>query len=261
MTKRITSSVTIGIAVIIGVTFLVAIISQPFVKMFEIPRWRLYSLFGQGGGIWLYVVFGSYIVTGGVGSFLAGFLLGRNNLEFNQQCTEAVISGLLIILFGYACTLIRLEIEMFLIMPTIGVCSAVGGCWIGRIYDKHYRRVQTAGGLILLVLAITGIGIVMPLVKLPLGCPPGCDGIDLAGQDLTRLEFQNASLKGANFSGANLSEANLSGADLRGADLSNSNLRHTDLRWANLSGVNFTNAITEETYFDGAIMPDGKIHQ
>lgn len=259
MAKRITSSVTIGIAVIIGVTFLVAIISQPFVKMFEIPRRSLYPLFGQGGVIGLNVVFGSYIVTGGVGSFLAGFLLGRNNLKFNQQCTEAVVSGLLIILFGYACTLIRFE--MFLIMPTIGVCSAVGGCWIGRIYDKHYRRVQAAGGLILLVLAITGIGIVMPLVKLPLGCPPGCDGIDLAGQDLTRLEFQNASLKGANFSGANLSEANLSGVDLRSADLSNSNLRHTDLRESNLSGVNFTNVITEETYFDGAIMPDGKIHQ
>ena len=260
MIKRITSSVITGIVIIIGITILVAIISQPFVAMFAIPRWERLGIFGSDGGLWFLTVFGGYIIAGGIGTFLAGFFLGIDNLDFNQQCTEAVISGLLIVLFGYIYLLVRLDIEIFLVLPVVSVLGAVGGCWVGRIYDEYHRRINIIAGLIFLTLVIIGISIVMPLKKLPFGCPPSCDGIDLSNQDLTQVEFPNTSLKGANFSGSDLWRADLSNSNLSDADLSNSDLSRVIFQGANLSGANLTNAITEETYFGGAIMPDGKIY-
>ncbi|MBT7664960.1 MAG: pentapeptide repeat-containing protein, partial [Rhodospirillaceae bacterium] len=60
---------------------------------------------------------------------------------------------------------------------------------------------------------------------------------ELAGTDLRRCIFFQASMVGIS-----LFAANLEGADLRGADLSKSDLRGITLRRANLEGANLSEA-------------------
>lgn len=260
MLRRIIGFVTTGVIIIISVTTLMAIISILFVGMFELPRWERLELFGHGGVTWLITVIVSYVIAGWGGAFLAGFSSVRDDLSFDKQCTEAVISGLLISLFSIW-LLIKLEFELFLVIPAISVSLATGGCWVRRIYDKNHRRVQIIGGVLLLTITIISVGVIASFVKVPFGCPPSCDRLDLTGQDLRQLEFQDTSLKEANFSGANLYRANFWNSDLKGANLSDADLSYADFQDANLLGANLTNVITEGTNFNGAIMPDGEIYQ
>ncbi len=85
-------------------------------------------------------------------------------------------------------------------------------------------------------------------------------GVNLAGQDLQKLNLSGVNLSNANLCGAwlcfsNLSGANLTSADLRGADLCGVNLERADLKEANLAGADL-----EGAKLTGAIMPDGTIH-
>jgi uncharacterized protein YjbI with pentapeptide repeats len=84
---------------------------------------------------------------------------------------------------------------------------------------------------------------------------------DLRGCNLSGANLTNASLIGANLRGCNLSGANLTGASLCNANLANvfmlgANLIRADLRGARVS----TEQLAEARYLQGALMPDGKMH-
>ena len=107
-------------------------------------------------------------------------------------------------------------------------------------------------------------------------------GADLRGAVFLGADLSGADLSGANLSGANLFGANLSGASLRGANLRDANLAHADLSSANLretmlvdarigqadlSGADLLEAkvrtwqLTQVKSLEGAIMPDGSVHE
>jgi WD40 repeat protein len=72
-------------------------------------------------------------------------------------------------------------------------------------------------------------------------------GINLAGQDLRRIELSRHDLRNADLSGANLQDVRLTGLDLSGADLTGSNLRGAhlsdiDLNWTCLNRADLTEA-------------------
>lgn len=81
--------------------------------------------------------------------------------------------------------------------------------------------------------------------------PYSLDGQDLAGRDLTKIDwrgssFAKANLAGAKLSGVRLDDANLIGANLSGADLTGANLNGADLTGAALEGAKFAGAILIE---------------
>jgi uncharacterized protein YjbI with pentapeptide repeats len=108
-------------------------------------------------------------------------------------------------------------------------------------------------------------------------------GLTLKGANLSNADLIDADLRGANLSDADLSGAYLSQADLSGAYLIDANLRvanvseadlsgaylsRADLSGANLSSANLSsvNGVTDEQLekqaktLEGAVMPDGSIH-
>jgi uncharacterized protein YjbI with pentapeptide repeats len=97
-------------------------------------------------------------------------------------------------------------------------------------------------------------------------------GTQLRGADLRGADLSGADLFGADLSGADLTRATLSGANLTGANLSGCRLDGADLSKADLSGVHLrVNAapgneiarteLKKARSLDGAILPDGTIHE
>ena len=70
-----------------------------------------------------------------------------------------------------------------------------------------------------------------------------CQGCDLSGANLERLNLSGANLQGANLSSAILSGSNLSNANLEAANLQGASLSEAYLYRANLTGANFANAV------------------
>lgn len=75
---------------------------------------------------------------------------------------------------------------------------------------------------------------------------------NFASDDLTDINFTQATLSGANPEGANLSNANLDNAPLYGANLRGANLTHANFRDANIRDW-----ILNSTVFLAEICPDG----
>src|SRR5574341_595840 len=69
--------------------------------------------------------------------------------------------------------------------------------------------------------------------------PVTCEDGDLAGEDLTGVDFTYARLRGTDLTGANLSGANFNFADLTGAIFTSDNA----LRVLQLEGVHWSNTI------------------
>lgn len=68
------------------------------------------------------------------------------------------------------------------------------------------------------------------------------DGLNAAGQNLSRVNFSDASLKSAEFNRAQLANADFSGANLMGADFFAACLRGARFYKANVSNVSFSGA-------------------
>lgn len=75
---------------------------------------------------------------------------------------------------------------------------------------------------------------------------------DLAGKDLSKIDFSGASMNRANLSRAILTEANLSGADLSQANLNKAMLIKTKFIGAILIEANLTDSTLEDTNLTGA---------
>jgi hypothetical protein len=80
---------------------------------------------------------------------------------------------------------------------------------------------------------------------------------NLAGMDLTDIDFTDAGLPNANFAGAFLDRANFTGADLEGANFTGAELggvffTGTDLHGANLAGTGVTGKNLADANLDGA---------
>ncbi len=89
-------------------------------------------------------------------------------------------------------------------------------------------------------------------------------GADLSGADLMDAVLRAANLSGANLNGANLREvkmmvADLSGADLSGADLSGADLWNSNLEKAILSGANLSKASLLEANLSEADLSDANL--
>jgi hypothetical protein len=99
--------------------------------------------------------------------------------------------------------------------------------------------------------------------------------ISLRRANLSYAFLHSGELAGANFEGTYLSEADLRNADLRDAYLTDcylrgarlndahldgANLTEADLKRANLEGAHLNGAILDGVDFEGAIMPDGSMH-
>jgi hypothetical protein len=69
-----------------------------------------------------------------------------------------------------------------------------------------------------------------------------CQGCNLSGAVLNRLNLAEADLEGADLSGAQLNSASLAGANLRGANLRGAWLGGADLTGADLLGANWEGA-------------------
>ena len=65
---------------------------------------------------------------------------------------------------------------------------------------------------------------------------------DLAGANLSEVNFQGGNLEGANLRSTDLSRADLSNVNLIGADLSRANLQGANLSYADLTNANLTDA-------------------
>ena len=85
------------------------------------------------------------------------------------------------------------------------------------------------------------------------------ENLDLAGQNLAGINFENSILKDLNLNGANLSEANLAGAtfinvSLISADLSGATVDQADLTDIDLSEAILTGASIKATIFEKSIL-------
>ncbi len=85
-----------------------------------------------------------------------------------------------------------------------------------------------------------------------------CQGCDLRGAVLNRLDLSDANLEGAKLSRAKMSLTNLSGANLRNADLREVVFNGADLANADLRGADLTGASLVGAYLSGALM-DGEM--
>ena len=79
-------------------------------------------------------------------------------------------------------------------------------------------------------------------------------GSNLRGADLRGANLHGAKLSQSNLEGANLSNVNLSGADLEGATLINANLEGANLSRAILRGANLSNANLRWADLRGSIL-------
>ena len=86
------------------------------------------------------------------------------------------------------------------------------------------------------------------------------------GANLAYAKIYNLYLPSINLSHADLYCADLTSSNLRAANLSYANLRHANLTWcdlgcADLSHAKLDFAIKHYANFEGAIMPNGRIHE
>jgi serine/threonine protein kinase len=87
--------------------------------------------------------------------------------------------------------------------------------------------------------------------------------VNLSGSALNEARLQDADLENADLQGTYLTNANLTGANLTGANLAEAKLHGADFRGANLTdailpeGYRNYHEKYQNTYFTGAIMPDG----
>jgi uncharacterized protein YjbI with pentapeptide repeats len=104
------------------------------------------------------------------------------------------------------------------------------------------------GWLVALVLLIFGLGeggflaAAAGLTACNLDYPVTCEDGDLAGEDLTGVDFTYARLRGTDLTGANLSGANFNFADLTGTKLVEADLTGADFRGAALANADLTDA-------------------
>ncbi|MCW5207471.1 pentapeptide repeat-containing protein, partial [Desulfobulbus sp. US2] len=88
-----------------------------------------------------------------------------------------------------------------------------------------------------------------------------CQGCDLKGAVLTRMDLREANLQGADLSEAklsltNLSKANLKNAVLRGAVLGGADFSGADLRGVDLTDAQLAGAYLKEALLDQEIIPE-----
>ena len=98
-------------------------------------------------------------------------------------------------------------------------------------------------------------------------------GMDLSGQNLTRMDLAGADFKGADLTGTRLSFSDLSGADLsgqdltetrvgeailRGASLKGAVLTHKELRFMDLSGADLRDAVFDGSDLSGSNLSEVK---
>jgi uncharacterized protein YjbI with pentapeptide repeats len=87
-------------------------------------------------------------------------------------------------------------------------------------------------------------------------------GADLRGADMALTDLTETDLSYADLSGAILREANLYRANFTGAILREANLRGAFLNGADLEGAKVTQEQLDQAgSLEGAIMPDGSIHE
>ncbi|MEH1777288.1 pentapeptide repeat-containing protein [Nostoc sp.] len=79
-----------------------------------------------------------------------------------------------------------------------------------------------------------------------------CQGCNLRGADLDKIDLNGVDLSNAILIDADLDETNLSNANLSGADLTDADLGKANLTGANLSRANFTKADLEDANLSNA---------
>ncbi|MGB7084457.1 MAG: pentapeptide repeat-containing protein [Phormidesmis sp.] len=88
-----------------------------------------------------------------------------------------------------------------------------------------------------------------------------CQGCDLHGADLRRLDLSGADLTEADLEGANFYYANLDGAQLNDANLIDVNFGYTSARGALLNGADLRYAILDNTDFTGASLIEADLRE
>ena len=104
------------------------------------------------------------------------------------------------------------------------------------------------------LLVLWQLGIIPPSPEPRPPCKPNCAhqnlaGIDLSGEDLSGVNFEEAILSGADLSGANLS-----GANFTRAILPSTNLNNTTLITTNFTSAIMTGTFTFDANFTGAVL-------
>jgi uncharacterized protein YjbI with pentapeptide repeats len=88
--------------------------------------------------------------------------------------------------------------------------------------------------------------------------------MDLAGDNLTGVNFTGTDLAGSNLRGSNLAFADLAGSDLMGSELRGARLTGSDLIGAELSGAQLQGATLQYADLSGAMLtglgPTYKLH-
>lgn len=84
-------------------------------------------------------------------------------------------------------------------------------------------------------------------------------GVDLSGEDLWRMKFNDTNLAGADLSGCDARGSDFNAASLVGTDFTGADLRGADLHDCDVTGADFTNAdlrgaLLYRTNLDGATL-------
>jgi hypothetical protein len=98
-------------------------------------------------------------------------------------------------------------------------------------------------------------------------CDAGLKDFLLVGAKMNSIDMHKAALIMVNLSGAILVNANLNGASLISTNLNGADLSEVDLTSAMLSGADLSGAtvtpeqLSQAKSLEGAIMPDGSVHE